>query len=117
MYTFTKTELYTSDEYDVLPEFVSVGIKPKTLEIIQKALQILQDTPELYSVQIKDQFFDLDINEDFEGKLRSATLSVMTYCAGVYSFYLQFNNDYTGTHYEADFSDEINALLTTNEEN
>jgi hypothetical protein len=112
IHTFTYTDIATNAEYDAIPDSVRLTFNDETIKAIKDAKEALYANKFFSAIEISDNVFDWDTDEDYEGKARYASIKVMnlTNTDGVYAF-LTFTNDYTGTTYEIDCSHDISTLM------
>lgn len=109
MTTFKQTDIYSSDEFDVIPEYVELTVTDTTIGLIESAIKCLKDNPSFGAIEIKDNI-QADVSEDFDGKARYFKLNISVY-GGIPNIWLFFYNDYTSTRYEVDYSDDLNKLM------
>jgi hypothetical protein len=111
-HTFTYTDIDSNDEYDAIPDSVTLTVIDETIKAIREAKDALVANRFFSAIEISDNVFYWDTDDDYEGKARYASIKVMnlTNTDGVYAF-LTFTNDYTGTTYEIDCSHDISTLM------
>lgn len=113
MTTFTYTDIYSSNEYDYIPEALTVKFSADLIQYIKQAKELLSNNKFLSAIDIDDNYFDWDTDADYAGKARNAYLKIKNINADnrVQAFII-FNNDYTSTTYEIVCSDDISKLLS-----